>query len=141
MPHLKLYHPGSARTAASRTPRPASRRNATRTFSDCRCRTTRHKNQTRSVQRKALADEFLAPSPQRLCVLRIERVGADAGHRVRIVRQLPHSAVLTVAAAHIFGISDNGGPDGRRRALRHRLEPGWLAHRVTLHEELPRLRG
>src|ERR1700736_2546827 len=67
---------------------------------------------------EALADQFLAPGPERLGVLRIKGVGPDAGaHRAdQPFGDLRHLRVLAVAAADLFSRGDEGGPDRGRGA-------------------------
>src|ERR1700720_4773605 len=79
---------------------------------------------------EAFTHHLLTLGPERLGMLRIKRIGPDAGaYRAdQPFGDLGHLAILAIAAAHFLGRGNEGGPDGRRRPLRNRLPlEGWLA--------------
>src|SRR5271155_1232508 len=84
----------------------------------------------RQVELEAFAYHLLAPGPERLGALWIERIGSDAGadRAERSFGDLRHLAILAIAAGDIFRRGDERGPDRCRGSLRDRLPlEGWLA--------------
>src|SRR5580692_7771571 len=75
------------------------------------------------VESEAFTHHLLAPGPERLGALRIERIGSDAGaHRAdRSFDDLRHLAILAVAAADILRWGNESRPDRCRGSLRDRL--------------------
>src|SRR5262245_52009749 len=77
---------------------------------------------------EALADELLAPGPERLRVLGIERIGAHATgyNRDRAVGdQRGHMAILAVAPADLVRRRHHARPHAGRRTLRNVLVAVW----------------
>ena len=63
-----------------------------------------------ALQRETLADEFLAPGPEGLGAGRVHGPRSDAAHCIGVVGEMDDAAILTVAAADLVGIGDDGGP-------------------------------
>ncbi len=79
--------------------------------------------------RRSAAHHLLALGPERLGVVGIEGIGADAA----AFGEFRHMAVLAIEAAHRIGRGHDAAPDRGRRALRDGFPAeGWYAPEAAL---------